>query len=64
MNNFKEIDKGIWSLFLTTDGRLGVISSDFHRDVVLYINGDFETPTEKLKYAESLVEFLNKGEQC
>lgn len=60
MNNFKEIDKGIWSLFPTTDGRLGVISSDFNHDVVLYINGDFETPTEKLKYAESLVEFLNK----
>jgi len=60
MKKFKEIDNGVWSLFPTTDGRLGIISSDFDHDVVLYIDGDFETPTEKLKYAESLIEFMNK----
>lgn len=60
VKDFKAVDKGTWEVFKIDEIKLGVISSDFEHDVVLYINGDFSDYNSKLEYAESLAAYLNK----
>lgn len=60
-------DRGSWSVFSAPSGaapdapkRIGVISSDFTHDVVLYVNGDFADDESKLEYAQLIAERLNR----
>lgn len=60
---FKCFDKGPWCAGVNSvDNRVYVQSDDFRHDARLYIDGDFRTKQETLKYAEALAKFLNKGE--
>lgn len=52
-------DRGTWSLFNGTEGSVGIISSDFKHDVVLYVNGDFESSEQRIEYAKHILERLN-----
>lgn len=53
-------DNGEWELFLQADGKVGIISSDFTHDVVLYVNGDFGDDEERKAYARGIAERLNR----
>lgn len=55
----RDFDEGPWSVFSPPSARIGVISSDFRHDVVLYVTGDFADRGEKLLYAQDLAEALN-----
>lgn len=59
------MDKGPWSIFTGSSGKLlGVISEDFEHDVHLEVKGDFRDDMEKLAYCEWLRNKLNeKGKE-
>lgn len=53
-------DRGDWSIFTQKKGEIGIISSDFEHDVVLYVNGDFADDETKMEYAKLIAERLNR----
>jgi hypothetical protein len=55
------MDKGPWKVIPATGMRGGVCvaSDDFTHDVLLRINGDFESDTQRLAYADWLAAKLN-----
>lgn len=53
------MDNGEWSLFHPKGGNVGIISSDFKHDVVLYVTGDFGTLEQRVEYAKEIIERLN-----
>ena len=57
----KDLDAGPWSLIFdgSASRRLGVISEDFKRDVVLWICGDFGSEEDHIEYARALANTLN-----
>ncbi len=55
-----EVDRGRWEIFHGSNGNIGIISSDFKHDVVLYVNGDFASDKSKMEYAQLLAERLNR----
>lgn len=62
-SEFRELedrqDRGHWETFTDRDGRIGISSSDFKHDVVLYVSGDFGTAADQLMYATMLAVRLN-----
>lgn len=63
----KAMDKGPWEVYVYkgADGaqRVSAISQDFDLDAMLTITGDF-THDSKLKYAEWLVDTLNRSREA
>lgn len=55
------VEAGTWEAGITKDGRVFVESSDFSHDVRLYVDGDFSSPSQKLKYAKLIANRLNKA---
>jgi hypothetical protein len=55
-----DADRGYWSVFTQKVGEIGIISSDFKHDVVLYVNGDFADDATKMEYAQLIAERLNR----
>lgn len=55
----KVVDTGEWTLYFQRTGSVGIISSDFAHDVVLYVNGDFADYSEQVAYAEGIAARLN-----
>lgn len=63
-NREKIVDKGPWVLFNSGPPEMklvGVISEDFEHDVVLQVNGDFESLEQRRKYCVWLLSILNRG---
>lgn len=56
---FDDHDRGQWQLF-EGNGQVGILSSDFTHDVVLYVNGDFASTEAKRAYALLIAERLNR----
>jgi hypothetical protein len=57
------MDKGPWELFFGKPPErklLGVMSNDFHHDVVLRVDGDFENDEDKERYCNWLLTRLNQ----
>ena len=52
-------DKGPWKAWHSGKRGWAVISEDFTHDVVLYVNGDFASESDKQAYCEWLVDQLN-----
>lgn len=52
-------DRGGWSLFFAGDDKVGIQSSDFNHDVVMYVTGDFAGLGEKIRYAQNIADRLN-----
>lgn len=59
------LDDGPWELFYDQkNNQRGVMSDDFDADVVLRVDGDFESDDHKREYCEWLRDTLNaSGEQ-
>ena len=55
-----DADRGRWKIFTQKKGEVGIISSDFKHDVVLYVNGDFADDESKLEYAQLIAARLNR----
>lgn len=53
-------DRGTWEIFSDGKGKIGIISSDFKHDVVLYVNGDFASNTSRMEYASLIAGRLNR----
>jgi len=54
-----EWDRGIWTVGVDGMTKEFIESSDFHHDVRLYLNGDFETDTQRLNYLQHIADRLN-----
>lgn len=52
-------DRGHWEIF-QWDDKVGVISSEFKHDAVMYITGDFGSMVERLQYAAMIAARLNR----
>jgi hypothetical protein len=52
-------DIGIWTASSGCDG-ICIQSSDFTHDVMLILDGDFKDSEQKIKYAQHIVDRLNK----
>lgn len=65
-NTPEPMDKGPWNVFngQTDSFKLGVLSEDFTRDVLLTISGDFEHDGEKAVYAKWLADELNRAQRA
>ena len=51
-------DRGTWTVG-QTESQEFIESSDFNHDVRLYLNGDFETDTQRLNYLQHIADRLN-----
>lgn len=49
-----------WTTGTTSDGRVYIQDDDFKYDARLYVDGDFRNDLDKLKYAVTITEILNK----
>lgn len=49
-----------WELFSQGAELIGIISNDFEHDVVLRVEGDFETPQDRLQYCRKIANKLNE----
>jgi hypothetical protein len=58
-NENHEWDRGIWTVGVDGMTKEFIESSDFNHDVRLYLNGDFETDTQRLNYLQHIAERLN-----
>jgi hypothetical protein len=54
-----EWDRGVWTVGVDGMTKEFIESSDFHHDVRLYLNGDFETDTQRLNYLQHIADRLN-----
>lgn len=56
--------KGPWNIFITESGSeqkiVGVLSDDFDHDVLLRVDGDFESQEQKREYCNALIEKLKQ----
>ena len=56
------MDKGHWNLCSEPGGKLvGVSSDDFEHDVLLRVDGDFESDQQKREYCVWLMRRLNES---
>ncbi len=52
-------EKVEWSVGTDPSKEVFIQSEDFTHDVRLYVNGDFETSSQQLKYAQNIADKLN-----
>ena len=49
----------MWTVGVTKDQQVFLETDDFTHDVRLYVNGDFESKDEEIKYASNLARKIN-----
>jgi len=49
----------MWTVGVTKDNRVFLETDDFTHDVRLYVNGDFASKDDEIKYASDIARKLN-----